>query len=48
MKRYQCTCLLEEGEKYCPVHKKKMNRNFWKREDEEQHVDDEMRKTNNY
>lgn len=33
MKRYNCTCALENGEKYCPIHKKKMNRNFYKQEE---------------
>lgn len=34
MKKYTCTCLKDDNDKKCLVHKKKMYRNFWKRDDE--------------
>ncbi len=32
---------MENGEKFCPVHKKKMNRNFYKQEENQFLMEDD-------
>ncbi len=35
MRRCRCTCQKEDGKESCPTHTMRMDRNFWKYEENE-------------